>query len=356
MEQSKLKRFSNESSILILGGAGFIGCNWASWLLQHSAAHVHVFDNLSRSGTRHNLEWLKSIERGSGRLEVTIADIRDAHAVERAVQYATEIYHFAAQTAVTTSIEDPELDFEVNLRGTLNVLEAARKSGGSPFLLFTSTNKVYGDLDSKDLYIAESRYRSRAPHGVNETMAIDLHTPYGCSKGAADQYVRDYARIFGLHTIVFRMSCIAGPHQLGNEDQGWIAHFLYSALQDNLINIYGDGKQVRDVLCVHDLVRAFCAARELGQNFGGTIYNIGGGPENAISLIELISLIEQLTNRKTRLNFSDFRRGDQLYYVTDYGSFSHDTGWKPSMGVQCTLNLICDFWNRNQACLLSRES
>ncbi len=335
-------------SVLLVGGAGFIGSNLASSILQNSSARVHVFDNLSRPGVRNNLEWLQGIAGNSGRLQVTVGDVRDAALLERVVRTANEIYHFAAQVAVTTSVSEPRLDFDVNLVGTFNVLEAARKSGNHPFLLFTSTNKVYGDFGTGDLYLDGKRYRNRNPQGTSEDQPLDFHSPYGCSKGAADQYVRDYARIYGLRTVVFRMSCIAGARQFGNEDQGWVAHFLYSALRGAPITIYGDGKQVRDVLCVDDLVRAFEAARQLPACPNGRIYNIGGGPENALSLLELMELVESLTGKKFQVQYDETRPGDQLYYVTDYSKFQRDTAWRPEITPGGTLKRIHEFWEDNQ--------
>ncbi len=335
-------------SVLILGGAGFIGSNLASWILRHSAAKVHVFDNLSRPGVRNNLDWLQHQAGNTGQLQITVGDVRDAAHVERVVRHATEIYHFAAQVAVTTSVTDPRLDFDVNLGGTFNVLEAARKSGKNPFLLFTSTNKVYGDFGSTDVYLDGNRYRSRHPAGTSEDQPLDFHSPYGCSKGAADQYVRDYARIFGLQSVVFRMSCIAGPRQFGTEDQGWVAHFLYSALRGTPITIYGDGKQVRDVLCVDDLVRAFDAARQLPPSSEGRIYNIGGGPENTLSLLQLMEMVEKMTGRKFDVQYEQPRPGDQLYYVTNFSKFAREAGWKPELSPRQTLQRIHEFWKKNR--------
>lgn len=335
-------------SALILGGAGFIGSNLASWILRNSSAKVHIFDNLSRPGVRNNLNWLQQLAGHSGQLQITVGDIRDAAHVERVARHATEIYHFAAQVAVTTSVADPRLDFDVNLAGTFNVLEAARKSGKNPFVLFTSTNKVYGDFGAGDLYLDGQRYRSRNTSGTSESQPLNFHSPYGCSKGAADQYVRDYARIYGLRTVVFRMSCIAGPRQFGNEDQGWVAHFLYSALSGAPVTIYGDGKQVRDVLCVDDLVRAFDVARQLPSSPEGRIYNIGGGLDNTLSLLELMTLIEGLTGRKAAASYDQPRPGDQLYYVTDYSKFERDTGWKAEITPTQTVKRIYEFWKKNR--------
>ncbi|WP_187148850.1 NAD-dependent epimerase/dehydratase family protein [Candidatus Korobacter versatilis] len=335
-------------SALILGGAGFIGSNLASWLLQNTSAKVHIFDNLSRFGVRNNLDWLQGMAATSGRLQITVGDVRDAAHVERVVRHATEIYHFAAQVAVTTSISDPRHDFEVNLGGTVNVLEAARKSDNQPFIFFTSTNKVYGDFGAEDLYLDGKRYRSKNAAGTSETQPLDFHSPYGCSKGAADQYVRDYARIYGLNTVVFRMSCIAGQQQFGNEDQGWVAHFLYSALRGAPITIYGNGKQVRDVLCVDDLVRAIDLARQLPASSEGRIYNIGGGAENALSLLELMDLVKSVTGHGCDVTYDAARPGDQLYYVTDFAKFKRDSGWQPEISPEGTLKKIYDFYKKNR--------
>jgi CDP-paratose 2-epimerase len=335
-------------SVLIFGGAGFIGSNLAQRLLQTTDAKIHIFDNLSRTGARHNLDCLQKMAAGSGRLQITVGDVRDAAMVERAVRFATEIYHCAAQVAVTTSLADPRLDFEVNLGGTLNILEAARKSGRRPFLLFTSTNKVYGGLATHALVRSPTRYEYRDVPGISESQPLDFHSPYGCSKGAADQYVRDYARMFGVPTVVFRMSCIAGPQQFGNEDQGWVAHFLYSALRGAPIVIYGDGRQVRDILCVDDLLRAMEAAREQTSVTAGQIYNVGGGPENTISLLELMDRIEKITGRRVEYERAAPRSGDQLVYVTDFSKLRRETGWTPELGIPQTLARMYEWWKRNR--------
>jgi CDP-paratose 2-epimerase len=344
-----MKKVQEFRSVLIFGGAGFIGSNLAHHLLETTGAKVHVFDNLSRPGVRHNLHWLqKAAAPSSGRLQITIGDVRDAALVERAVRHATEIYHFAAQVAVTTSISDPRLDFEVNLLGTFNVLEAVRKSGRRPFLVFTSTNKVYGDMGMRPLAMTASRYRYADGKAVSEGQALDFHSPYGCSKGAADQYVRDYARMFDLPTAVFRMSCIAGQRQFGNEDQGWVAHFLYSALQGLPLTIYGDGRQVRDVLYVGDLIRAFEAVLAQRNKTEGQIYNVGGGADNTISLLELIAEIEALTGKALNYELEPRRPGDQLIYVTDYSKLRRDTGWEPCVNVRGTVLKIYEFWKANR--------
>lgn len=336
-------------SVLIFGGAGFIGSNLAHRLLVSSEARVHVFDNLSRAGVHHNLEWLRKTAGNSKRLQVTFEDVRNDKPVERAVAQATEIYHFAAQTAVTTSVNDPRHDFEVNLWGTFNVLDAARRCGHRPFILFTSTNKVYGSLDLGEPVLGNTRYSYPEHRGISESQPLDFHSPYGCSKGAADQYVRDFARIYDLPTVVFRMSCIAGPRQFGTEDQGWVAHFLYSALEQRPVAIYGNGRQVRDVLCIYDLIRAFESVRLNLHTTSGQIYNVGGGIENATSLLEVIADIEELTGRRLEYVFDQGRPGDQLIYVTDTAKLRRHTGWKPEIGIRQTLGLLRTFWEENRS-------
>jgi CDP-paratose 2-epimerase len=268
--------------------------------------------------------------------------------VQRAVRNATEVYHFAAQVAVTTSVSEPRLDFDVNVCGTFNILEAVRKSSLRPFLLFTSTNKVYGELNSHRLLAGSTRYSYADIRGITENHPLDFHSPYGCSKGGADQYVHDYARIYGIPTVVFRMSCIAGPQQFGNEDQGWVAHFLYSALQNSPIVVYGDGRQIRDVLCVEDLLRAFDAVRVNQKNTAGQIYNVGGGPDNTVSLLELMEQINLLTGRKLEYETCPMRPGDQLVYVTDFSKLRRDTGWQPQIPLRETLEKMYCWWKRNR--------
>ena len=261
---------------------------------------------------------------------------------------ANEIYHFAAQVAVTTSVSDPQPGFRYDLRGTFNILEGIRKAGHKPFLLFTSTNKVYGELNEHLLVAGPTRYEFRNVEGVSESQPLDFHSPYGCSKGAADQYVRDYARMFGIPSVVFRMSCIAGQRQFGNEDQGWVAHFLYTAMQRSPLVIYGDGRQVRDVLCIEDLIRAFEAVRSKQEITRGQVYNVGGGQANATSLLELMGQIEKLIGRKVDYVKDEARPGDQLVYVTDFSKLRRDTGWKPQVSVRETLMRIQTWWKQNR--------
>ncbi|WP_128915557.1 GDP-mannose 4,6-dehydratase [Granulicella sibirica] len=339
-------------TILITGGAGFIGSNLAERLLQEPDTRVRVFDNLSRPGVEHNLLWLQGLA-DSDRLEFVQGDVRDPSDVYAASADADEIFHLAAQVAVTTSIDDPRMDFEVNAAGTFHVLEAARRAGRRPFVLFTSTNKVYGSLYGVPVKVSGSRYVAESPgfHGVNESEALDFHSPYGCSKGAADQYVRDYARIYDLPTVVFRMSCIAGPRQFGTEDQGWVAHFLYSVLERRPITIYGDGFQVRDILQVHDLVDGMMAARSAQGRTAGEVYNLGGGPERAVSIVEMLDAIQEETGLAPVLQYDDVRPGDQPLYISDTSKLTLHTGWKPRRSCRETLKAIHDFWSGNRALL-----
>ena len=314
---------------LITGGAGFVGCNLAHRLLAQGR-RVRILDNLSRAGVEQNLQWLQA--NHGRKLEVMKADVRDADAIDRAVAGTSQVFHFAAQVAVTTSLDDPRDDFSVNALGTLNVLEAARKRPSPPAVLLTSTNKVYGGLYDIELTTQGQRYlplddELRA-QGVSEARPLDFHSPYGCSKGTADQYVLDYARSYGLTTCVFRMSCIYGPRQFGNEDQGWVAHFILRAQRGEPITIYGDGKQVRDILFVDDLVDAFVSAEQQMNRLSGLAFNIGGGPGSTISLLDLLDQIESLHGRRPDVNFDDWRTGDQRYYVSDTRAFEQATGWQ----------------------------
>jgi CDP-paratose 2-epimerase len=320
-------------SVLITGGAGFVGTNLAHRLL--SEGHrVCLFDNLSRAGVEENLRWLKQTHGDRVRLEA--ADVRDFSAVFAAVSRASQVFHFAAQVAVTTSLIDPIYDAEVNARGTVNVLEAVRAQKTPPPLVFTSTNKVYGKLEDIELRQRGLRYEpveaTIRERGISETRPLDFHSPYGCSKGAADQYVRDYARSYGLPTVVFRMSCIYGPHQFGNEDQGWVAHFLIRALEGRPITLYGDGLQVRDILFVEDLIEALLLAQENMSRLAGEVFNIGGGAANTTSLLELIEAVNDL-HGGCEVDYADWRAGDQHYYVSDTRKFQAAAGWSPHVGT-----------------------
>jgi CDP-paratose 2-epimerase len=320
--------------VLITGGCGFVGTNLAHRILSEGRS-VLLFDNLSRPGVERNLRWLRKVH-GDG-VQIEAADVQDPHILRNAVHRASQIFHFAAQFAVTTSLTNAVHDFEVNARGTLNLLEAIRAQDEPPPLVYTSTNKVYGGLPDVKLQLNGTRYEpmdaATRERGIGELRPLDFHSPYGCSKGAADQYVIDYARTFGLPATVFRMSCIYGPHQFGNEDQGWVAHFLIRALQDQPITIYGDGFQVRDVLFVEDLVDAFLLAQSNITKISGKAFNIGGGPQNTMSLAELLSLIERMHGIMPRVRSGAWRPGDQRYYVSDTRSFQDQTGWSPKVSA-----------------------
>lgn len=340
-------------TILITGGAGFIGSNLAERLLRQPDTHVRILDNLSRDRVSQNLSWLRTIAARE-RLEFFEGSVCKPADVQRAVAGRNEVYHFAAQVAVTTSLDAPAADFNVNAAGTLNLLEAVRHAGHRPFLLYTSTNKVYGSLHGVPAVVDGTRYRAvdKRFRGVAESEPLDFHSPYGCSKGCADQYVRDYARIYDLPTVVFRMSCIAGPRQFGNEDQGWVAHFLYSVLNNVPITIYGDGYQVRDVLHVHDLLDAMEAARLAAKKTSGEIYNLGGGMDRSVSVLEMLRLISREAGRQPDLRYHAVRPGDQPLYISDTSKLTEHTGWHPSRSLQQILESIHTFWRKNQAALL----
>jgi CDP-paratose 2-epimerase len=310
---------------LITGGAGFIGSNVAHRLLS-SGERVLIFDKLSRPGVEKNLEWLTATH--GDLIDVEIADVRDPARLQLAVRDAGKVFHFAAQVAVTSSLDDPIDDFEINARGTLNLLEALRGVPTPPPLVFTSTNKVYGALSRNEVVKRGARYAARDEglemHGISEEESLDFCSPYGCSKGAADQYVLDYAHTFGLPCAVFRMSCIYGPRQFGNEDQGWLAHFIIQTLARRPITIYGDGLQVRDVLFVEDLVDALLLAQEHMSRIAGEAFNIGGGPQNTVSLL----------GGECTIRFEPWRAADQRYYVSNTSKFRAATGWEPHIKVR----------------------
>lgn len=314
--------------ILIIGGAGFIGCNLAHYFV-NKGREVTVLDNFSRQGTQRNIEWLKSTI--SSTLRVVHGDIRfDQEKLQKEISKSDVVYHLAAQVAVTTSIENPREDFEINALGTFNVLEALRLSSRRPPFIFSSTNKVYGGM--KDIKVTEANNGYRfieCPLGIPETRPLDFYSPYGCSKGAADQYVRDYSRIYDLPTVVFRQSCIYGPNQFGMEEQGWVAHFIISSVLRRPITIYGNGKQVRDILYVEDLCEAFEKAVLNIDKTAGQIYNIGGGPENQMSLLELIDFLERLRGHKIRYSLDKWRPGDQYVFVCDISKARKDFDWHP---------------------------
>ncbi len=301
--------------MLITGGAGFLGVNAAVHMIERGW-HVTVLDNLSRAGTERNLDWLRT--HHGDRVTFVKEDIRNQGPLAEHVSGQDAILHLAGQVAVTTSLVDPITDFDVNARGTLNVLEAVRLHNHDAPLVFSSTNKVYGKLELNSRPCDESR-------------AIDFHSPYGCSKGAADQYVRDYARCFHMNTVVLRQSCIYGAHQYGTEDQGWVAHFVHSILHDRPLTIYGDGSQVRDLLDARDLSRLYEIAFEKIDTTRGRIYNVGGGPENQRNLLEVIGQIGTLTGKQPSYSFAGWREGDQAYYVSDITRAETELGWTPEI-------------------------
>jgi CDP-paratose 2-epimerase len=333
---------------LITGGAGFIGSNLAHRLLDQDH-EVVVYDNLSRQGADKNVAWLRA-EHGD-RWTLLKADIRDFETLCQAAADADVIYHLASQVAVTTSVHDPRHDFEVNALGTFNVLEAARLSGRRPILLYASTNKVYGGMEEVTVVETASGYAYRDhPHGIPETHPLDFHSPYGCSKGAGDQYVRDYARIYGLPTVVFRQSCIYGSRQFGIEDQGWVAWFLIAAVTGQPIAIYGDGKQVRDVLWVGDLLDLYERSIAKIKIAAGQVYNVGGGPENTLAVWqELGPMLARLLGREIEVTYRDWRPGDQRIFVADIRKAGRELGWSPKTSKEEGVRQLCDWVVANKA-------
>ncbi|MCS6774596.1 MAG: GDP-mannose 4,6-dehydratase [Thermoflexales bacterium] len=322
--------------VFITGGAGFIGCNLAAHYLKQGHV-VTLFDNLSRPRTELNLRWLQE-QAGAAQLCFVRGDIRDYPFLLEAVTQAQPelIVHLAAQVAVTTSVKNPREDFEINALGTFNVLEAARAQPNPPAVFYASTNKVYGGMEDVATVLDGTRYRYRdLPHGVSEVQPLDLHSPYGCSKGAGDQYVRDYARIYGLRTVVFRQSCIYGERQFGVEDQGWVAHFIIAAAFNRPITIYGDGKQVRDLLHVQDLIAAYEAAWARLDQVSGQVFNLGGGAENALSIwAEFGPMLEMLAGRPIPVRYADWRPGDQPVFISNNRKAERLLNWRPRISAQ----------------------
>lgn len=315
--------------ILITGGCGFIGTN-ATLYFQKKGDDIFIVDNFSRPGSEYNADFLR--QKGiSSIIQLDIAinpeslnQYIDTNAID-------VVIHAAAQVAVTTSIEEPLLDFSTNVMGTMHVLEAARRAKKMPHVLFTSTNKVYGGLENLPVEVGENRYRYFPKNeGVSEETPLDFHTPYGCSKGAADQYVRDYSRTYHLPTTVFRQSCIYGKHQFGMVDQGWISYITMRAVFDKPITIYGDGKQVRDILYVEDLILAMERAIESSEHSNGEIFNIGGGSQHTLSLLELIAFLQRRLKKDLTIIFSDWRSGDQKVYISDTRKIQEKLQWSPS--------------------------
>ena len=320
---------SGAAPVIVTGGSGFIGSNLADSLLR-DGKDVIILDNLGRPGVDENLAWL--MQRHGDRVHPVLSDVRDLRGIEAAFVDAKAVFHFAAQTAVTTSLVHPIDDFETNARGTINVLEAVRKAGRNAPVIFASTNKVYGSLEDLKMLEQDDRYLPADAdirlNGIAEDRPLDFCTPYGCSKGVADQYVLDYAKSFGIPTAVLRMSCIYGPRQFGTEDQGWVAHFLIRALKGDPISVYGDGKQVRDILHVDDAVAAYRILLDQINAAKGRVFNLGGGAKNAVSVISVLREIEGVTGRTIEKSFGDWRAGDQFYFVADTRRLQRDHGWK----------------------------
>jgi CDP-paratose 2-epimerase len=329
-------------SILITGGAGFIGAHSAHHFLKQGKK-VLLVDNLSREGSELNLAWLKR-EHGD-RFTFFEADVRkDFALLQKLVEEVDAVLHLAAQVAVTTSVQNPREDFEINALGALNVLEAIRLSQRKPMALYSSTNKVYGGMEDLAVVEENGRYAYQDQReGVSEERPLDFHSPYGCSKGSADQYFHDYARIYGLRTVVFRQSCIYGTHQFGVEDQGWVAWFAIAATQNRPITLYGDGKQVRDVLFVEDLVRCYECAMEKIDIASGQVYNVGGGPTQVLSLLELLALLEKRLGEKIPFTFDAWRPGDQKVFVCDIRKAERELGWKPQVDIESGVERLIEW-------------
>lgn len=319
---------------LITGGAGFIGSNYARRLITRGE-NVTVFDNLSRMGAADNLDWVRS-ETGENSFLFLQGDIRDAGSIESAVKDQDVIIHLAAQVAVTSSVLDPVEDFSVNAQGTLNVLEAARKNDRQPIFIYASTNKVYGGLEDLEIIEGKTRYELKGnSYGVSEERCLDFHSPYGCSKGCGDQYVRDYDRIYGIPSIVYRQSCIFGTRQFGVEDQGWVAWFIIAAQKGLPLTIFGDGKQVRDLLFIDDLMNAYDAGISKIERSHGQIYNIGGGPNFSISIwTEFSQVLEKMIKKEIPVEFKDWRPGDQKVYISDIRKISEQLSWHPEVSIK----------------------
>jgi CDP-paratose 2-epimerase len=335
-------------TVVITGGAGFIGVNAAEAFIR-DGWHVIVFDNLSRKGSDLNRRYLEQMF--PTHCEFVLGDVRyDSFSLLHALERAELVLHLAAQVAVTTSIVHPIEDFEINARGSFNVLEAVRESGNKPLVIYSSTNKVYGGMPDVICEKDATRYRFRDfPHGIAEDRPLDFHSPYGCSKGAADQYVHDYGRIYGIPTVVFRQSCIYGQRQFGVEDQGWVAWFTIAALLERPITIYGDGLQIRDLLHVDDLVAAYKSAAADPARIGGDIFNMGGGPSRTLSLVELLAFLEKRLERKIPVTYAEPRAGDQPVFVADIRKAERVLGWAPTIDPLPGIDRMLDWISRNRA-------
>ncbi len=335
-------------TVVVTGGAGFIGVNAAEAFIR-DGWQVIVFDNLSRKGTDLNLRYLR--QKHSDQCEFIMGDVRyDSLALLHAVSRADLVLHLAAQVAVTTSIVRPIEDFEINAHGTFNVLEAVRESGKKPMVIYSSTNKVYGGMPDVVCMKGHTRWSFRDfPNGIPETQPLDFHSPYGCSKGAADQYVHDYGRIYDIPTVVFRQSCIYGQRQFGVEDQGWVAWFSIAALLERPITIYGDGLQIRDLLHVNDLVAAYKAAADQPDRSAGQIFNMGGGPSRTLSLVELLAFLEKRLEKKIPVSRAEPRAGDQPVFVADIRKAERELGWRPEIDPLPGIGMLIDWIQENRS-------
>ena len=333
---------------LITGGAGFIGSNYARRLLQRGES-VTIFDNLSRKGGDDNLKWLEK-EIGKQSFDFIEGDVRDLDAVKKVVEGQDVIVHLAAQVAVTTSVVDPQTDFSINANGTFNVLEAARLHGRRPVMIYASTNKVYGGLEDLKIVEEPTRYSiQKYPNGINEDRGLDFHSPYGCSKGCGDQYMHDYARIYDIPTVVFRQSCIYGTRQFGVEDQGWVAWFIIAVILGKQIKIYGDGKQVRDLLFIEDLLDAYDAAVAQKEKSRGQIFNIGGGLDNSISIwYEFSKILADIHGQEIPTELHNWRPGDQKVYVSDITKIKQQLGWSPKIDVKTGIQTLYNWVKENK--------
>lgn len=335
-------------NIVITGGAGFIGSNAAAYYLGNKS-NVVIFDNLARLGTDKNLAWLKTLGGNLTFIQGDVRSLKDCGKIESFIARADAVLHLAAQVAVTTSVVNPREDFDINAFGTFNVLETMRLSKSKAKFIYSSTNKVYGGMDEIKVIEKGNRYSYRdLPFGASEKQPLDFHSPYGCSKGAADQYVHDYGRIYGLDTVVFRQSCIYGPRQFGVEDQGWVAWFIIATALGKKLTIYGDGKQVRDLLYVEDLVHAYDMAIKSGSKTRGGVYNIGGGSDNTLSVwTEFGPLLEALFGKKLSVKFEDWRPGDQKIFVADIRKAKREFGWQPRTNVHVGITKLYEWVHAN---------
>jgi CDP-paratose 2-epimerase len=332
----------------VTGGAGFIGSNYVERLLTRGEK-VTVYDNLSRAGAPRNLKWLQE-KFGASAFELVVGDIRDAGQLMVSAREADIIVHLAGQVAVTTSVVKPREDFEINALGTFNVLEAARLNGRNPIFLYSSTNKVYGGMEEVNVVERNGRWEYESlPFGAPETQPLDFHSPYGCSKGTGDQYVRDYARIYGLRSVVLRQSCIYGPRQFGVEDQGWVAWMIIAAVTGKQISIYGDGKQIRDLLHVYDLNDAYDLVIEKIDQVQGEVFNLGGGATNTMSIwTEFGPRLEKLLGHPIPVQRGDWRPGDQKVFVADSRKAEKLLGWQPKYDVERGVKQLFDWVSANR--------